>query len=698
MSLKKLFLILFGIQLLMVAAVGALTLLLFQNQANLNNARETQFQSYLLADELRQSSDDLTRLARAYVATGNPEYEREYWAILDIRNGKAPRPLEYNRIYWDFVAATGLKPRGDGETISLQDLMKQEGFTEAEFAKLTEAQKNSDGLVVAETIAMNAVKGLYDDGKGNYTVKKDPDPVMALDLVFNDEYHKNKANIMKPIDDFYVLFQTRTQNEVLKYQSISSQLLIAILVLVVLTILMFALSYWMIQRQVTDPLQKVARLSKLIAEADLRAFSAEIDMIARGDLTRTASLEKREVSVHSSNEVGQMASALELILTELQNVSRSFGSLTANFKKVLLDVNQNAREVNGASSHLALTASQAEQATSQIATTIQQVAKGVSQQTEMVTRTATSAEQMTHVIESVAHGAEQQSQAVDRAAAVTSQINLAIQQVVSSANESADGATKAAETARNGAKTVSETIKGMQSIKSKVDLSAKKVEEMGQRSDQIGAIVETIDDIASQTNLLALNAAIEAARAGEHGKGFAVVADEVRKLAERSSVATKEIGGLIQQIQRTVSEAVAAMNEGSKEVENGVLRANQAGNALNSILSAVEDVTKQVEGIANAAHRISSSSRELVTSVETVSTIVKDNTQATSMMSSNSSAVAQAVEGIASVSEENSAAVEEVSASTEEMSAQVDEVSTYARSLAEMADTLETLVNQFRLN
>jgi methyl-accepting chemotaxis protein len=698
MSLKKLFLILFGIQLVLVAATGVVTLMLFQNQGNLNSARETQFQSYLLADELRQSSDDLTRLARAFVATGSAEYEREYWTILDIRNGKAPRPIEYNRIYWDFVAATGQKPRGDGETIALQELMKKEGFTQEEFAKLTEAQKNSDGLVKAETIAMNAVKGLFDDGSGNFTVKKAPDRQMAIDLMFNADYHKNKAKIMQPIDDFYVLFQTRTQKDVEKFQQLSTQLLVIILVLIVLTALMVVLSFVMIQRQVTDPLQKVATLTRLIAETDLRAFTSEIDLIAKGDLTRTAVMQNRQIQIHSNNEVGQTASALELIIKELQNLNRSFSVLTSNFRKVLIDVNQNAREVNEASMHLATTASQAEQATSQIAATIQQVAKGVSQQTDMVSKTATSAEQMTHVIDSVARGAEEQSRAVNKASSVTAQINLAIQQVATSANQSAEGATKAAETARSGAKTVNETIKGMETIKAKVDLSAKKVQEMGKRSDQIGAIVETIDDIASQTNLLALNAAIEAARAGEHGKGFAVVADEVRKLAERSSIATKEIGGLIREIQKTVAEAVSAMNEGAVEVENGVSRANQAGNALNSILTAVETVTRQVEGIATEAHHISASSNDLVSSVDTVSVIVQENTNATHKMSANSTQVAQAVENIASVSEENSAAVEEVSASTEEMTAQVDEVSSYAMSLAEMAGALEKLVNQFRLN
>jgi len=107
-----------------------------QSSAELSKISDLRYDSYLLADELRQSSDDLTRLGRTYVVTANPEFESEYLRILDIRNGKAPRPQAYHRIYWDFVAAGQTKPRPDGETISLQALMEQAGFSKAEFAKL----------------------------------------------------------------------------------------------------------------------------------------------------------------------------------------------------------------------------------------------------------------------------------------------------------------------------------------------------------------------------------------------------------------------------------------------------------------------------------------------------------------------------------------------------------------------------------
>ncbi len=208
------------IQLLMAILAVTLAALLYAFYAmkhastELRDISELRYNSYLLADELRQSSDDLTRLGRTYVVTADPGYERQYMQILDVRNGKVPRPQEYHRIYWDFVAAGNAKPRPDTIAISLDELMKKAGFSDAEFSKLQQAQANSNGLVQLEVKAMNAVKGRFADAQGNYTRTGEPDLAMARELVHSKDYHQLKGQIMQPLDEFFVLLDQRTASAV----------------------------------------------------------------------------------------------------------------------------------------------------------------------------------------------------------------------------------------------------------------------------------------------------------------------------------------------------------------------------------------------------------------------------------------------------------------------------------------------------
>jgi methyl-accepting chemotaxis protein len=314
-----------------------------------------------------------------------------------------------------------------------------------------------------------------------------------------------------------------------------------------------------------------------------------IDAIADGDLTR-------RISYSGHDELGQMCSR--------------FNSFVAKFNGIMLGLIADANKTAAASTELSLTA--------------KMMSEGLEEVVAQANTVATAGEEM---------------------AATSSDIAQTCHQAAQSA-EQADQAALA------GSQVVQKTVSVMGVIAEKVRSAAQTVESLGARSDQIGAIVGTIEDIADQTNLLALNAAIEAARAGEQGRGFAVVADEVRALAERTTRATKEISEMIRSIQVETKGAVLAMEQGNMEVERGTQEASRSGRALEEIIEQINAVSIQTNQIATAA---------------------EEQTATTSEISSNMQQITEIVQRSARGADETTAAARELSCMSEELNRVVEQ-------------------------
>jgi methyl-accepting chemotaxis protein len=305
-----------------------------------------------------------------------------------------------------------------------------------------------------------------------------------------------------------------------------------------------------------------------------------------------------------------LSKPINLLVARLKDIAEGEGDLTQRVDQARKDelgelgkwFNTFVEKIHGVISEVGATAREVAGAATEIAASSEEMAQGIGEQNQQVTQISAAIEEMSSSIIEVARKSA----------------------------EAAENAQESGKVAEEGGKVVTETIQGMNEISDAVTASAASVSELGKRGDQIGQIIEVINDIADQTNLLALNAAIEAARAGEHGRGFAVVADEVRKLADRTTKATEEIGESITAIQTETGQAVERMNAGTEQVKVGVDKATQAGRSLEKIVTGAQDVATMIRSIAAAAEQQSAASEQVSKGVQSVSAVTNQSAEGAS--------------------------------------------------------------------
>lgn len=430
------------------------------------------------------------------------------------------------------------------------------------------------------------------------------------------------------------------------------------------------LSARVLVKSIQEPLRLLNERLQKMSNVCFTGLESGIAAVSRGDLTVEVIPQTTPIPNPGKDELGDSSRLFNTLLGKAQSTVRSYEEMRKGLSVMVNQITDHSQQVASTGSFLQAAAKETHEAAEQIAESIHDTARASEDAARSTSQIAAASEQLAVGAQNAAVALETLQRSLnDLAEASAAQL------------EATQGVEALAE---NGRDTVSATIESMQRIQTQVAASTEAVTDLGAKGAQIGAIVQTIEEIAQQTNLLALNAAIEAARAGEQGKGFAVVADEVRKLAERSAGATKEIAGLIQAVHDGVQEVVQRMHSSNAEVQQGVETTHGASQGLSKIFESVQAVAAMARENEKAFRAMDSHLGRLSTAIDSTAAVSEET--------------AAGAEEMSATTQEVSAAAETVSSSVQEQTRQIQKVNELSTSLKDLSESLWDLVAEFKID